>query len=91
MHFSYSFRRSGKVGRKCGETTHLRKLGMVWGVGKCGCRRLSWRWWFSAPSEGGTKMWGNDSPSEGGHGVVEGKMRLQAVLVVVAVQRTFGR
>lgn len=41
-----------KVRRKCVEMTHLREVGMVWGVGKCGCRRLSWRWWFSAPSEG---------------------------------------
>ena len=80
-----------KVGRKCVEMTHLRKVGMVWGVGKCGCRRLSWRWCFSAPSEGGTKMRENDSPSEGEHGGVEGEMRLQAVLGEVVVLRTFGR
>ena len=46
---------------------------------------------MSAPSEGGTKMRGNGSPSEGGHGVVEGEMRLQAVLVAVVFLRTFGR
>ncbi len=33
----------------------------------------------------------NDSPSEGEHGVVEGEMRLQAVLGEVVVLRTFGR
>ena len=80
-----------KVGRKCVEMTHLRKVGMVWGVGKCGCRRLSGRWCLCAPSEGETKMRGNDSPSEGGHGVGCWKMRLQAALVAVVVQRTFGR
>ena len=37
------------------------------------------------------KMRGNYSPSEGGNGVAYGKMRLQAVLVAVVVQRTFGR
>ena len=80
-----------KVGRKCGEMTHLRKVGMVWWRGKCDCRRFSWSWRFSAPSEGETKMRGNYSPSEGGHGVACGKMWLQAALVAVAVLRTFGR
>ena len=37
------------------------------------------------------KMRGNDSPSEGGNGVAYGEMRLQAALVAVVVQRTFGR
>ena len=32
-----------KVGRKCVEMTHLREVGMVWGVGKCSCRRFLWR------------------------------------------------
>ena len=36
-------------------------------------------------------MRGNGSPSEGGHGVACGEMRLQAVLVEVVVLRTFGR
>ena len=36
-------------------------------------------------------MRGNDSPSEGGHGVGCWKMRLQAALVAVVLQRTFGR
>ena len=44
-----------------------------------------------SPSEGGTKMRGNDSPSEGGHGVGCWKMRLQAALVAVVILRTFGR
>ena len=35
------------------------------------------------PSEGGTKMRGNDSPSEGEHGMVDGEMRLQATLGAV--------
>ena len=64
---------------------------MVWWRGECGYRRLSLRWWFCAPSEGGTKMRGNYSPSEGGNGVVEGGMRLQAALVAVVILRTFGR
>ena len=46
---------------------------------------------FPTPSEGEMKKRGNYSPSEGGHGVAYGKMRLQAVLVAVMVQRTFGR
>ena len=29
-----------KVRRKCGEMTHLRKVGVVWWRGKCGDRRL---------------------------------------------------
>ena len=80
-----------KVGRKCVEMAHLRKVCMVWRVGKRGSRRLSCRWWFCAPSEGGTKTRGNGSPSEGVHGVVEGETRQQAVLVAVVVLRTFGR
>ena len=49
---------------------------------------------FPTPSEGvkgGTKMRGNGSPLEGGRGVVEGEILLQAVLVVVVPLRTFGR
>ena len=49
---------------------------------------------FPTPSEGvkgGTKMRGNGSPLEGGRGVVEGEMLLQAVLVAVVFLRTFGR
>ena len=80
-----------KVRRKCVEMTHLREVGMVWGVGKCSYRRLSGRWCLCAPSEGETKMRGNDSPSEGGHGVGCWKMRLQAALGEVVLQRTFGR
>ena len=44
-----------------------------------------------SPSEGGTKMRGNSSPSEGGHGEMEGETRLQAVLVTVVLLLTFGR
>ena len=33
----------------------------------------------------------NSSPSEGGHGEMEGKTRLQAVLVAVVLLLTFGR
>ena len=36
-------------------------------------------------------MRGNGSPLEGGRGVVEGEILLQAVLVVVVPLRTFGR
>ena len=80
-----------KVGRKCVEMAHLRKVCMVWWKGKRGSRRFSWRWCFCAPSEGGMKMRGNGSPSEGVRGVVEGEMRQQAALVAVVLLRTFGR
>ena len=46
---------------------------------------------FPTPPEGETKKRGNYSPSEGGHGVGCWKMRLQAALVAVVLQRTFGR
>ena len=88
---SGAFTHLRKVERKCGETAHLWKVGVVWWKGKCCYRRFSWRWCFCAPSEGGTKMRGNCSPSEGGNGVAYGKMLLQAVLVAVMVLRTFGR
>ena len=72
-----------KVRRKSGEMTHLRKVSVVWWRGKRGYRRLSGQCRFCAPSEGETKMRGNDSPSEGGHGMVDGEMRLQATLGAV--------
>ena len=46
---------------------------------------------FPTPSEGEMKKRGNYSPSEGGHGVAYGKMRLQAALGEVAVLRIFAR
>ena len=79
------------VGRKHVEMAHLRKVCMVWRVGKCSSRRFSCRWCFCAPSEGGMKMRGNGSPSEGVHGVACGKMQQQAVLVAVVFLLTFGR
>ena len=36
-------------------------------------------------------MRGNSTPSEGGHGEMEGETRLQAVLVAVVLLLTFGR
>ena len=90
-HFPYSFQRSKFCESSpqhsvqpfclCFTSELLRKECL-----KCAFSQLLPKEW-----KGGTKMWGNGSPSEGGNGVACGETRLQAVLVAVVVLRTFGK